>query len=139
MKVNQNDLLTAIRCYFEVEKKFNVKNYIRTKFYLGSIAEKRGFFIANKGKENLEAFEYYLKGDNIRESAKKSGLGIRDCSLIVNTFLNAMISEVLEDKKQGSITEMEFIQRKRTKRQIIKKWNDYMSTFSHENDVKSKK
>lgn len=139
MKVNQNDLLTAIRCYFEVEKKFNVKNYIRIKFYLGTIAEKRCFLIANKDNENIEAFEYYLKGNNIRESAKKSGLVIRDCSLIVNTFINSMINEVLEDKKQGSLTEKEFIQRKKSKRQIVKKWNDYISTFSQENDIKNNK
>ena len=139
IEVNQTDLLAAIRCYFEVEKRFKVSNYFLTKFYLKCIAEKRGFFLTNKGKNDIEVFEYYLMGNSIAKSDKKSILDIRDCRLIVYSHQNTLISEVLEDKKQGLLTEKEFIQRKKSKRQIVKQWNDYISTFSQENDVKNNK
>jgi len=43
-QLNAENLKTAIRCYFNVPKNYNIKNYVLTRMYLVEIIQKRSFY-----------------------------------------------------------------------------------------------
>ncbi len=112
-EIDKTELLTAIRCYFEVYPNFAVNDWIKTGFYIFSIAEKRNFIKRNIEKPNIEIFKTYLRNKklnqfSINETAKQYNLNIRDCSYIVNGFLNDLINEIKTDLTAGLITINDF-------------------------------
>jgi len=125
VRVDSSKLVESIRCYFEVEKRFNPKDTIKTKLYLMSIANERGFFEVNKDKDRIEVFKCYLSGKNIKECSEKYRIEYRDCNFIQNLYKELLVSEVLNDKQQGLLSEKDFIKRKKSKKQAVKEWNDY--------------
>lgn len=125
-EVNPTDLLTALRCYFDVEKSFKAKNTFKTRLYLQLITEKRGFLVNKNGLQNFQVYRTYLKGltSNLSQTAKEHGLTIRDCAIIVNDFTNILINEILNDLKSGYLSLYDYKPKQPTKTDIIKQWNE---------------
>ena len=54
--INKADLLTAIRCYFEVDRKFKIRDNFKVRLYLQNIIEKRAFFAKHKKTQYIEIY-----------------------------------------------------------------------------------
>jgi len=131
-KVNKADLLTAIRCYFEVDHKFKTTDHFRTRLYLQSITKKRDFFYKNRNKPFIKLYFTYIGLDsinkrNIAETAKLHRLPVRDCSIIINSFTNSLINEVLQDTKNGILHEIEFKPKQPTQTDKVRQINQYLT------------
>lgn len=126
IEVNQTDLMTAIRCYFEVEKRYTTKDSIQTRMFARLIISERGFFIDNSKKPYIEVFKTYIEGlqNSLSATAKEHGLTARDCSIIVNGFINQLISDILQDLKAGVLRINDYQPRKKTETQILKEHNE---------------
>lgn len=127
IKVNQADLMTVIRCYFEVEKRYTTKNSIQTRIFTRFILSERGFFIDNSEKPFIDVLKTYIEGlqNSLSASAKKHGLTARDCSIIVNGFINQLISDILQDFKAGILRINDYQPRKKRKpttKQLLEDW-----------------
>ncbi|BDX39314.1 hypothetical protein CYCD_26690 [Tenuifilaceae bacterium CYCD] len=127
-RIDKDSLSEAIRCYFHVSKRYNVRNAVLTRVYLTHIVEKRGLL----GKENTRLIESYLSGLNVKECSLKFNLTVRDCRAIINDFINNLSKEVITDKQNGVLSELGYLERSKSKRQILKSWNDYKKSFSTE-------
>lgn len=125
IEVNQTALMTAIRCYFEVEKRYTTKDSIQTRMFARLIIGERGFFIDNRKKPYIEVFKTYIEGiqNSLSATAKKHGLTVRDCSIIVNGFINQLINDILQDLKAGVLRINDYQPRKKTETQILKEYN----------------
>ena len=105
-KLNNENLISAIRCYFQVSPNYKVRNILKTKIYINKIIEKREFFINHINTQHIEVFETYISLNNltftsIEETAKIYNISERDCSTIVNSFINMLSTEILEDLNAG--------------------------------------
>ena len=127
IKVNTKDLMTAIRCYFEVKKRYTTKDSIQTRMFARLIISERGFFIDNSKKPYIEVFKTYIEGiqNSLSATAKTHGLTAIDCSIIVNGFINQLISDILKDLKAGILRINDYQPRKKRKpttKQILEAW-----------------
>lgn len=125
VSIDNGQLLEAIRCYFNVSKRYSVRNTELTKVYLSFIVEKRGL----QGEKNAKLIEYYLFGKNVKECSVKFGLRERDARAIINDFINGLSNEVIKDKQNGLLNELSYLDRPKTKRQILKDWNDFKKSL----------
>ncbi len=105
-------IMTAIRCYFEVEKRYKVKDMFKTVNYLKMIIAKRNFFNEYSFEQNIEVFETYIKNGNIGTTATKHGLVDRDCNIIIKYFINILIENILTDLNKGILKINEFAPKK---------------------------
>lgn len=133
--VKPENLLMAIRCYFQVLESFKIKDTLQTKIYLSQIADLRGFLIDNYKTKNIDVFRTYLNGNhqtqygymlgkrNIADTAKQHDLTFRDCSIIVNQFLNMLIKEVLEDLENNLLSIQEYEPKPPTQTEKIRQYN----------------
>lgn len=130
-KVNTINLKIAIRCYFDVEKKYKVNDTPKTRLYLQAIAEKRRFFDDRKGTPQIEVFKTYLKGtiNNITKTAKAHELTALDCANIVNSFKNLLIDDILHDYKAGILFRHGYFVKKLTQTEALSKWNKYVRSY----------
>lgn len=128
VNVNNENLYTAIRCYFNVPKKYKVKDRFRTRMYLSEILEKRGFYIDNRHKEGIEVFKSYMQDliSNHTIIAQKHNISIWDCAYIVNGFLNQLSSEILRALNTGILQVKDF---KLTKRQELRELNKQLISY----------
>lgn len=120
--VNNENLYIAIRCYFNVPKKYKIKDRFRTRMYLSEILEMRGFYIDNQNKEGIEVFKSYMKDliSNHAVIAQKYNISIWDCAYIVNGFINQLSNEILKALQAGILQVKDF---KLTKRQELRELN----------------
>jgi len=125
IEVSQADLMTAIRCYYQVEKRYTTKDSIQTRMFARLIISERGFFIDNSKKPYIEVFKTYIEGiqNSLSATAKTHGLTVRDCSIIVNGFTNQLISDILQDLKAGILIINDFQPRRKTETQILNEYN----------------
>ncbi|MDD4992150.1 MAG: hypothetical protein PHR83_07965 [Paludibacter sp.] len=142
-KVNAADLLTALRCYFEVDKNFKIRDNFKTRLYLQHIIEKRGFFAKYKKIQHIEVYLTYLgkhifEQKSIIDTANAHGLPVRDCLIIINSFTNTLISEILQDLKNGYLHELEYKPKQPTKTDELKQVNKYLTENGH-NPVRLRK
>lgn len=102
-EVNKTDLMTVIRCYFEVEKRFKVKDTFQTRLYLQMITANRLFLVLKSDRPNFQVYQTYMEGltNNLTTAANQHGLTVRDCSIIVNGFTNLLIDEILDELNSG--------------------------------------
>jgi len=126
-EVNQTDLMSAIRCYFEVEKRYNVKNTLQTRLYLQMITEKRRFLVNKNGLQYFQVYKTYLKGltNNLLTTAKEHDLTVLDCAIIVNDFTNVLIDEILNDLKTRHLFLYDYKPKQPTETDKIKEWNEH--------------
>jgi len=130
--VNPSDLMTAIRCYFEVDKRFTIDNALTTRRYLQTITEHRGFMKMNESRQYIEVYKTYVNVllfglNSIAQTAKIHGLGVHDCSIIVNSFTNELISGIMQDMKAGTLYEHIYKRKKPTKTEQKRHINEFLT------------
>lgn len=127
ISISDASVLNVIRCYFDVESTYNVKNNLQTKMYLNEIAELRGFYSLNQKDKYIDVFKGYLNIysdlNSLTDVAKSYNLSYRDCKLIVNRLLDSLINEVLQDLERGVLKIKGFKPKEKTKTEIIKEYN----------------
>lgn len=130
-KINAENLKTAIRCYFEVPKKYNVKDNFTTRIYLQRIIEKRDFYAENKKDAEISVFRHYMDGvtNSRAETAKACGLSLRDCNIIINRFINQLISEITADLQAERLTVKNYRPKPKSKKQILREWEKMKNAF----------
>ena len=141
--VNKADLMTAIRCYFEVDKRYTVDDAYTTRRYLHTITEHRAFMKLNESKQHIEVYKTYINVllfglQSIVQTAKVHSLGVRDCSIIVNRFTNELITAILQDLKNGTLHEHPYKQKKPTKPQQTKQANNYLTEIEQTQTIERK-
>lgn len=127
-KINNEELLTAIRCYFEVKKKYKIKDYFTTRFYLNWILDERKFYIEYYDREGIEIFRSYMDGvfNNLVSVAKKHNISISSCKYVVHGFINQLINDIFLDLKEGKLTIKDFKPRRKTQTQELRELNEYL-------------
>ncbi len=122
INVDGERLLKAIRCYFEVAKRYKVRDIFRTKIYLQSIVNSRLFIVRHSKDSYIGLFAAYLEKVTVtrNEMAEKYNITIRDCHNIVNGYINQLIDEVLRDLDAGFFEMKGFQARKLTYRDFKK-------------------
>ena len=123
--VNKADLVKVIRCYYQVEKRYKLKDSLKTQSYLTSITRIRNFFETYAKVQHIEVFHTYLSGTygNLREAAKIHNIAFADCQCIINSFFNLLICDVLKDIEKGTLRVLEYQAPIRTTTQIIRDYN----------------
>jgi hypothetical protein len=124
-----DNLISAIRCYFEIEKGFSVNNRFMTRLYLQQIAARRFFFIYKMDMPHIEIFRAYLYGTGADKTAKGHNVSTRDYPTIINHFTGLLVSEILQDLKVGILEIHGFRKPRPTKTQIIKDYNKKLAEF----------
>ncbi|WP_159517705.1 hypothetical protein [Sunxiuqinia indica] len=134
--VNNADLMTAIRCYFEVPKRFKIKDIFKTKFYLQGIIIARGFYVLHQKAKHIALFKGYIEETTCSKAkaAKNYGIGTRDGQEIINGFLNILIEDVLADLKNGVLTLQGYKPTPKTNTQRIKEFKADRDKLKHENN-----
>jgi hypothetical protein len=132
--VNKHDLMTAIRCYFEVDKRYTIDDAYTTRRYLQTITEHRSFMQLNDSKQYIEVYKTYINVflfglNSIVETAKVHSLSVRDCSIIVNGFTNELITDILNDLEKGKLKNHPYKQKKPTKAQQTRQSNNYLKSI----------
>jgi hypothetical protein len=127
--VNPDQLREVIRCYIEVPQKYNVKNQVLTRMYLTEIIRKRAFYTVYSAESGINVFKSYMQGytKNRTETAKEHGISVRDCGIIVNSFINTLITDIITDLETGKLTKQDYRPRPKTKTQIIREVNEYIT------------
>ncbi|GAT64362.1 hypothetical protein [Paludibacter jiangxiensis] len=127
IEINGENLKSAIRCYFEVPRRYNVNDHILTRFYLNDIILKRRFYLEHAQAKGIEIFMQYMKGftNSRARVAKELGLYESDCSNVINKFINLLAGEILRDKEAGFLSVKDFKPKPKTKTQIIREINEY--------------
>jgi|GEM_PF-2861755 len=125
-EVNAENLYNAIRCYYEVPKRYTVKDCILTHMYLTEIIQIRCFYSEYYKRLGLDIFKSYMKGitNNIKIVAKENNTNFRDVRIIVNDFFNLLISDILADMEAGNLKVKDFQPRPKTKTQILRETNE---------------
>lgn len=127
-EVNAENLYTAIRCYFEVPKKYNLKDYILTRMYLSEIIKKRCFYTEYYKRSGIDVFKSYMKGiaNNIKDVGKECDTNFKDVQIIVNDFINLLINDILADLEAGKLKVNNFQPRPKTKTQLLRETNEQL-------------
>ena len=131
--VNKTDLLTAIRCYFEVKKSLKPEYTLMIKLYLGIIFKKRQRQIV-KNQNIIEVYREYLK-NSIAKTAKKYKVSVKDCTLIINEMNNRLINSVLTDLKAGKIEILPYLPRKKTFKQLYNEYQEHTEEILRRKDT----
>ncbi len=121
--VNREHLLLVIRCYVRVNESYNVKDSFQTGIYLKMITGRRLFFELNKELKHIDVFQSYINGDNASKTAKKYGLTALDRAVIINMFINMLITEILKDIENGIIQILPYKPKLKTATQQIREYN----------------
>lgn len=119
VKLNRTNLVTALRCYFQINKKSKPDiNQLGTKILLSSIAETRAFHINNENKEFYGVFDDWLSNYELTTAkvAQMHDIGQRACKNAVNMFTNKLTAEIIKDLKAGLLKKQPFSLTQREKR-----------------------
>lgn len=124
-------LMTAIRCYFHVRRRFKVRDQLRTRHYLACIAGARNFCLHNDRDPGADLFAAYISKPLLsqREIAAQSGKSLHTIQALINTTLNRLISDVLADLDAGRLSVKDYQPRKKTRAQILKEYRDFSATL----------
>ena len=121
-KINRADLLTAIRCYWNPDRKETAdpRQYI-TRFRLRYIVEKRYFDHRNAKQPFYRVFADWLGNSgampvSAAQIAAKHGLRTQETLYIIAGFLNRLTSEIKTDIEAGRRALLPYPETKREKR-----------------------
>jgi hypothetical protein len=125
-EINHSELLKAIRCYFEVERRFNTKETCLTRLCVQMILGKRGFLIEKISLPNFEIYKTFITGvsNSIANTAKEHKLSVRDCAIVVNEFTNLLVKEILQDLEAGLLCVKDYKAKAPTQTQVLKQYNE---------------
>jgi hypothetical protein len=135
-EVNKADLMTAIRCYFAVNENYKTKDYLQTRQYLRIMTNDRAFFDLKSEHEHVEIFRTFIKGydNSIIKTAKIHKMSVLNCAVIVNGFINLLVSDIMTDLKSGILSIKQFEpprKRKPTEKQLLKEWETEMNKIKN--------
>lgn len=118
-KQNKNNLMTALRCYFKINKRAKPDiNQIETKTYLSYIAEKRAFHVENDKNTLYNVFLYWLANDtDINETATAYDITVRTAQRVINRYTNELTSSVCNELKAGVLTLQPYLPTQSEKRE----------------------
>jgi hypothetical protein len=125
--IDRERLKTAIRCYFEVEKKYNTKNHIQTRIFLKHIISTRLFYYDYSKRPHIDVFKSYMNGiiNNCANVSKMHGITVRDCNYIINDFINLLVNDILTDMQNGILQTKEYY-KKLTNTDYTRQTNEYL-------------
>lgn len=125
--VDKEGLLTAIRCYFEVSKKYKVSNSPLTRLYINEILNKRLFYVKCVNQKHIEVFKTYINGytNSITKTAQEYNLSVRDCTTIVNGYLNTLINDILSELADKKLSVQEYS----IKKSPISEYNEILLSY----------
>lgn len=108
--VSKAALMTAIRCYFKVPKRYKIEDSIQTQLYLQTIIQLRAFYVTNAKNPNLAIFKTYIEGfsKNLITVSKAYNLSVHDVKTITDQLTNQLVNEILQDLKEGELIINEF-------------------------------
>ncbi len=145
-RIERDKLLTAIRCYFSVDKNYTPGNQFLTKEYLRAITESRDFFNIHSQKANIKVFSTYLNGihaETIPNSttkylgalskhatAKALNLSVRDTETIIENFTALLITEILTEMDAGKLALRPYREKNNTINQLNENAKMYLSKIS---------
>lgn len=112
VKLNRTNLITALRCYFSIDKKSNPHtNQLETKILLSSIAQTRSFHVNNENEEFYKVFNDWLSDytRTIIEVSKMNRLAIRAGKNAVYMFTNKLTSEICNDLRAGLLIKQPYL------------------------------
>lgn len=127
-KVNNENLYTAIRCYFNVPQKYKTRDQYLTRMYLNEILTIRGFYIDNYKNEGIEIFKGYMQGliNSYESTAKQFSISIWNCKHIVTSLINQLSDNILSDLEAEKLHVKDFKPRPKTKTQGLRELNEYL-------------
>jgi len=122
--IDNERLKTAIRCYFEVNKRYTVRDYMQTRLYLKLIIKHRLFYAEFSQLPGMDIFKSYMHEltNSRARIAIKYGIRVRECDYIINNFINLLVNDILYDLQTGKLKVLEYIVNK-TKTQEIRELN----------------
>lgn len=97
--------------------------------YLTEIIQKRFFYEINYNRSGIAIFKSYMNGitNNVKTVGKQYNMNFKDVQIIVNDFLNLLISDILTDLEAGKLKINDFQPRPQTKTQITRKINEHLT------------
>lgn len=118
-------LMRAVRCYFQVPKRYKTNDHTQTRYYLAAIASKRGFVPCHRDAPGIGIFESYLNDWMLNKTrvAEKHGIQVRRCIEIINPLIKQLIAEVLQDLECGYLAVQDYRPRPQTNAQALKEYN----------------
>lgn len=119
----QTELMTAIRCYFTVRKRYKTRDLLQTRLYLDAIVHHRAFHPDIKG---VEVFQTYIENPMYSKQrvAQMHDIKITECIEIVNQCIKMLLREILHDLDCGTLQIKDYLPRKKTTAQILKEYNE---------------
>lgn len=117
------ELMKAVRCYFQVPKRYKTRNTFQTRLYLCEIARVRAF---RSDVDGFEVFRTYIENPlhSKQRVAKMHGITITICTEIVNQCIKVLLCDVLHDLDCGMLQIIDYRPRKQTTAQILKQYNE---------------
>ncbi len=116
--VNCPDLLTAIRCYFQVRKKFKARtNDYQTRFYLKEIIQRRNRYGGKMPKEETIFFDwcYCWTAEPVtnKQIAEKYGLAAREAKTLIAKKVNQFTAAIIQEMESGKLEVLPYYKPKR--------------------------
>ncbi|NME66619.1 hypothetical protein [Flammeovirga aprica] len=128
--LKEADLLKAIRCYIQVDEKFDLKDHVVKSLYLKTIIRVLRFIENHKEHEYIEIFDTYvnhnpLQFSNVHMVGEIHKISQRDVGIIVNSFFNLLSSQILRFESKGILKIQPFKSKPKTKTEEIREINEY--------------
>lgn len=129
-KVNQTNLINAIRCFYTIESDFKAPSLL-SRIYLSEMLNKTPEFItANCKKNRFQVFQFYIlhPENSIVATAKAYSIEIKDCTHIVNTLINEFTAYILSQLDSGLLTQYPFCEmdrKQKNRRNALASWNQH--------------
>lgn len=105
------NLIDVFRCYLHLNRHFSIYNKLEKQLHLRHVLEQRHFFDIYSELKHIKVFESYVYDSlhgNTTATAKKYGLGIRDCQVIITSFIKLLIADVYEDISKGKLQMLDY-------------------------------
>jgi hypothetical protein len=126
LRIDYADLYTAVRCYFQVPKRYKATDRAMTKIYLSDIVRRRGFLFGKDDCKAIEIFGAYLDNPilSLNSVADQFGIPARLCVEMINPLICELIRNVMADYCAGTLQMLDYQPRKKTTAQAIKEYNE---------------
>ncbi len=127
--VNANNLKRALRCYFELARKYKATiGGLTTRIFIYTVIKYRQFDKRNEKEPFFSVFIDYMDDytTNSTKLAKRYDLTIKDTCKIIAKYTNKLIKETLTDLQAGRLTLKPYTP---TKREVKKRIKDFLKSL----------
>ena len=132
-KTDRTTLLTAIRCYFQVAKRYRANETPATRYYLWEIARLRIFFLKHKHLPHIDIFRDYIENIHYTRPhiGKLHNLPIRRVCEIIEGCLQIMVDEILADVHFGALNIKEYQPPRGGTARLLKSWQSFIDAIKN--------